>query len=78
MLKEFCEHCAQQTEHKEIIKQKPSKFGKSRKEQFKAFISGFIAGSASPAGASLDLIDRYLICQKCGHKKLKNCGDEFQ
>lgn len=38
----FCEKCGKQTEHKEIIKQKPSKYGKSKKEQFKAFLDGFL------------------------------------
>ncbi|WP_337916105.1 hypothetical protein [Vibrio cholerae] len=39
----FCEKCGKQTEHKELIKQKPSKYGKSKKEQFKAFLEGFVA-----------------------------------
>ena len=78
MLKQFCDHCGEETEHREIIKQKPSKYGNSRKEQFKAFLSGFFAGTVSPAGASLDLIDRYVVCKKCGHKKRENLGDEFQ
>ena len=37
----FCEKCGKETEHKELIKQKPSKYGKSKKEQFKAFLEGF-------------------------------------
>lgn len=78
MEKQFCEHCAEVTEHKVVIKQKPSKYGKSKKEQFKAFLSGFFGGVASPFGASLDLIDRYVVCQKCGHRKLQNLGEEFQ
>jgi len=78
MVKKFCKCCAEVTDHKEIIKQKPSKYGKSKKEQFKAFLSGFFGGVASPAGASLDLIDRYIVCKKCGHKELENYGDEFQ
>ena len=71
MSKQFCEHCAEETEHKEIIKQKPSQYGKSKKEQFKAFLSGFFGGVATPAGASLDLIDRYVVCSKCGLKSWK-------
>jgi uncharacterized Zn finger protein len=78
MPKQFCEQCGEETEHKELIKQKHSKYGKSRKEQFKAFMSGFFGGMASPAGAALDLIDRYVVCTECGHKKLENFGDEFQ
>jgi hypothetical protein len=78
MSKQLCEHCGEETEHKEVIKQKPSKYGKSKKEQFKAFLDGFFGGRASPFGASLDLIDRYVVCKKCGHKKLENFGDEFQ
>ncbi|HHF3110242.1 TPA: hypothetical protein ACPJ1P_004774 [Vibrio diabolicus] len=74
----FCEKCGKETEHKELIKQKPSKYGKSKKEQFKAFLEGFFGGVASSVGASLDLIDRYMVCQKCGHKTLENQGDEFQ
>ncbi|GAK86090.1 hypothetical protein JCM19238_3680 [Vibrio ponticus] len=37
----YCSNCGKTCEHKEIIKQKPSPYGKSRKEQFKAFLSGF-------------------------------------
>jgi len=76
---QYCEKCETATEHDEIIKQKPSKYGTSRKEQFKAFISGFFAGVAvGPALASLELVDRYVICQQCGFKKLENHGEEFQ
>ncbi|WBA13479.1 hypothetical protein [Salinivibrio kushneri] len=78
MSTKFCDKCGKETEHKEIIKQKPSKYGKSKKEQFKAFLDGFFGGVASPVGASLDLIDRYEVCTRCGHKTLKNQGDEFQ
>ncbi|USD33700.1 MULTISPECIES: hypothetical protein [Vibrio] len=74
----FCEKCGEKTEHKELIKQKPSKYGKSKKEQFKAFLEGFFGGVASPVGASLDLIDRYVVCEKCGYKTLENLGDAFQ
>ncbi len=73
----FCEKCGKQTEHKELIKQKSSKYGKSKKEQFKAFLEGFFGGVASPVGASLDLINRYVVCSECGHKTLDNQGDEF-
>ncbi|EGA64899.1 hypothetical protein L1D54_03495 [Vibrio brasiliensis] len=79
MTVQWCEKCAQQTEHKEVMKQKPSQYGKSRKEQFKAFLSGFFTGVAvGGALASLELVDRYVVCQKCGHKKLENHGEEFQ
>ncbi|EMK6579132.1 hypothetical protein V9K10_003771, partial [Vibrio cholerae] len=54
-----------------------SKYGKSKKEQFKAFLDGFFGGVASPVGASLDLIDKYVVCSVCGHKTLDNQGDEF-
>lgn len=74
----YCEKCGKETEHKELIKQKPSKYGKSKKEQFKAFLEGFFGGVASPLGASLDLIDRYVECSECGNKTLENYGDEFQ
>ncbi|WP_038173475.1 MULTISPECIES: hypothetical protein [Vibrio] len=76
---QFCDKCARPTAHKELIKQKPSPYGKSRKEQFKAFLSGFFGGIAvGPALASLELIDRYVVCQECGHKKLENHGEEFK
>ncbi|WP_432463541.1 MULTISPECIES: hypothetical protein [unclassified Agarivorans] len=78
MLTQFCQTCGEQTEHQQLLKQKPSKYGTTKKEQIKAFIEGFFAGQASPVGASLDLIDRYLVCQKCGRKTLANQGDEFQ
>lgn len=78
MAMQFCDKCCKETEHKEIIKQKPSKYGKSKKEQFKAFLEGFFSGTASPVLASLELLDRYVECQECGHRKLENHGDEFQ
>ncbi|MCL9777175.1 hypothetical protein [Vibrio methylphosphonaticus] len=74
----YCEKCGKETEYKELIKQKPSQYGKSKKQQFNAFLSGFFGGVASPAGASLDLIDRYVVCLECGSKTLDNHGDEFQ
>lgn len=73
----YCKRCGKDTEHRELIKQKPSKYGKSKKEHFKAFFEGFFGGIASPVGASLDLIDRYVICTECGLKTLENYGDEF-
>ncbi|CAE6892426.1 hypothetical protein ACOMICROBIO_FLGHMIGD_00943 [Vibrio sp. B1FLJ16] len=62
------------------MRQKPSKYGKSKKEQFKAFLDGFFSGSAAslPAGASLELTDRYIICTSCGKETLENHGEEFQ
>ncbi|TKF25166.1 hypothetical protein [Enterovibrio norvegicus] len=76
----FCEKCAKETSHKEVMKQKPSKYGKSKKEQFKAFLDGFFSGSASslPAGASLEVTDRYVVCSECGNQTLENHGNEFQ
>ncbi|MEZ8077597.1 hypothetical protein ACED27_21425 [Vibrio sp. FF112] len=74
----YCDKCGQKTEHKELIKQKPSKYGNSKKEKFKEFLAGFLGGMASPAGASLDLIARYVVCLECGIKTLENHGDEFQ
>ncbi|SHE42717.1 hypothetical protein [Vibrio gazogenes] len=76
----FCENCGQDTEHKEVMKQKPSKYGQSRKEQFKAFLDGFFSGSAAslPAGASLELTDRYVVCTMCGKETLENHGTAFQ
>jgi len=78
MTVQYCEKCNKDTEHKEIMKQKPSKYGKSKKEKFKAFLEGFFSGTASPVLASLDLLDRYVECQTCHHRKLENHGDEFQ
>lgn len=76
----FCEQCGEETTHKEVMKQKPSKYGKSKKEQFKAFLDGFFSGSAAslPAGASLELTDRYIVCTQCGKQTLENYGEEFQ
>lgn len=75
----YCSNCGQTCEHREIIKQKKSPYGKSRKEQFKAFLSGFFAGAmVGGALASLELIDRYVQCTNCGHKTLDNKGEEFQ
>ncbi|WP_194436668.1 hypothetical protein [Vibrio fluminensis] len=75
----YCSNCGKTCEHKEIIKQKPSPYGKSRKEQFKAFLSGFFsAATLSAPLASLDLIDRYEQCSHCQHMTLDNKGEEFQ
>ncbi len=76
----FCEKCGKDTEHKEIMKQKPSKYGKSRKEQFKAFLDGFFSGSAAslPGVASLEVTDRYIVCSNCGQATLENHGQEFR
>ena len=65
-------------DHEEMIKQKPSKYGKSKKEQFKAFLDGFFSGVASPVLASLELMDRYVKCGECGLTTLENHGDEFK
>jgi hypothetical protein len=40
-LKQFCEPCGEEAGHKEVIKQKPSKYGKSKKEQLKGFPFSF-------------------------------------
>lgn len=75
----FCPQCQSETEYKECIKQKPSPYGKSRKETVKAFFSGFFSGMVvGPALASLELIDRYEQCQTCGHLTLDNHGEEFK
>ncbi|WP_220721351.1 hypothetical protein [Agarivorans litoreus] len=78
MFKQYCKKCGEETDHKELMKQKPSKYGTSKTEQFKAFMEGFFGGTASAVGASLDLLDRYVVCQQCGCKTLDNKGDEFQ
>ncbi|WP_406611354.1 hypothetical protein [Agarivorans sp. JK6] len=78
MFKRYCKKCGEETDHKELMKQKPSKYGTSKTEQLKAFMEGFFGGTASAVGASLDLLDRYIVCQQCGCKTLDNKGDEFQ
>ena len=80
MNKRFCEECGEKTEHRETIKQKPSKYGNSKKEQFKAFLDGFFSGASAslPGGASLELTNRYIVCEKCGKQTLENHGTEFQ
>ncbi|MDO6687253.1 MULTISPECIES: hypothetical protein [unclassified Agarivorans] len=78
MTRQFCQQCEKVTEHKEIVKQKPSKYGSSKMEQFKAFLEGFFGGTASAVGASLDLVDRYVECEKCQLRTLENHGEEFQ
>nr|WP_241909836.1 hypothetical protein [Vibrio sp. 10N.261.55.A7] len=80
MSQSFCSRCKKETEHNESMKQKPSKYGKSRKEQIKAFLDGFFSGSAAslPGGASLELTERYLVCTVCGLQTLENHGTEFQ
>ncbi|AAF96368.1 conserved hypothetical protein [Vibrio cholerae MAK 757] len=76
----FCEKCGKNTEHKEVMKQKPSKYGKSKREQFKAFLDGFFSSSAAslPGGVSLELTDRYVVCAICGSATLENHGEQFQ
>ncbi|POZ62088.1 hypothetical protein [Chromobacterium alticapitis] len=78
MAKQYCEKCGKETEHKEWIQQKPSQYGKSRKEQLKAFLDGFFSGWGGHGLASIDLVDRYVICQACGNKKLQNHGEQFK
>ncbi|TVN36411.1 pullulanase [Vibrio cholerae] len=76
----FCEKCGKNTEHKEVMKQKPSKYGKSKREQFKAFLDGFFSSSAAslPGGVSLELTDRHVVCAICGSTTLENHGEQFQ
>ncbi|BCK22635.1 MULTISPECIES: hypothetical protein [Vibrio] len=76
----FCKKCGKNTEHKEVMKQKPSKYGKSKREQFKAFLDGFFSSSAAslPGGISLELTDRYVVCAVCGSATLENHGEQFQ
>ncbi|OWY40582.1 hypothetical protein CEK28_03380 [Xenophilus sp. AP218F] len=78
MPKQFCEKCGKETEHKEFIKQKPSAYGPGKKEQFKAFVDGLVSGYGGGGLAAIELIDRYVVCEACGHKKLENFGDEFK
>ncbi|MCG6229670.1 hypothetical protein [Vibrio furnissii] len=76
----FCESCNKETEHKEVMKQKKSKYSNSKKDKVKEFFDGFFSASSAslPAGASLELTDRYIICTKCGKETLENHGTEFQ
>ncbi|MVB16844.1 pullulanase [Vibrio cholerae] len=76
----FCKKCGKNTEHKEVMKQKTSKYGKSKREQFKAFLDGFFSSSAAslPGGISLELTDRYVVCAVCGSATLENHGEQFQ
>ncbi|WP_053029319.1 hypothetical protein [Vibrio cholerae] len=56
------------------MKQKPSKYGKSKREQFKAFLDGFFSSSAAslPGGVSspvepqwLQLLCLSLVVMRC-------------
>lgn len=79
MQSKFCEKCNEITPHREVIKQKPSKYDQSRKGKFIAFLEGFFSPSkAIPGGVALELTDRYLECVNCKHRTLDNKGDEFQ
>lgn len=73
-----CPACNMETSHIQLLLQKPSEYGTSKKEQVKAFVSGFISGSASPVLASLELLDRHLICEKCGVRRVENEGQELE
>lgn len=72
-----CPDCGCDTSHVQLLMQKKSKYGSSKKEKFKEFIDGFLSGTASPVLASLELIDRHLICEKCGVRRIVNEGQEL-
>lgn len=78
MAQRYCEHCKKNTEYREIVRQKPSKFGTSRKEKVKAFFSGFFSGWGSGGLAWIELTDRYVVCQECGEQVKENFGEKFQ
>lgn len=44
MNKRFCEECGEETEHRETIKQKPSKYGNSKKSSSKHSSMAFLVG----------------------------------
>lgn len=72
-----CPTCGFDTSHIQLLMQKESKYGSSKKEKIKEFVDGFLSGTASPALASLELIDRHLICEKCGVRRIVNEGKEL-
>jgi len=73
---QFCEKCNKKTKHKEIVKQKKSKYGSSKKEQFKAFLSGFFSGTGGHGFASMELTQVYLVCEECGFSKAEHFAEE--
>ncbi len=76
----FCEKCGKNTEHKEVMKQKPSKYGKSKKRAAQGISRWIFSSSAAslPGGVSPELTDRYVVCFICGSATLENHGEQFQ
>ena len=78
MTKTYCEHCKKLTEHREVVKQKPSEYGNSRKEKIKAFLGGFFSGWGGSGLAWLDHVDHYAVCDECGGQKKEIFGECLQ
>jgi DNA-directed RNA polymerase subunit RPC12/RpoP len=71
----YCEKCGKNTEHKELMQPKPAQ----RPKTVTDFIKQFIAlESRSYQVMDTDSLDRYIICEVCGTKRLENVGQEFE
>ena len=71
----YCEKCGKNTEHKELMQLKPVQ----RPKTVTDFIKQFIAlESRSYQVMDTDSLDRYIVCEVCGTKRLENVGHEFE
>mgnify|MGYP000213849303 CR=1 FL=1 len=71
----YCEKCGKNTEHKELMQPKPVQRPKTLTDFIKQFIS---LESRSYQVMDTDSLDRYIICEVCGTKRLENVGQEFE
>ena len=71
----YCEKCGKNTEHKELMQPKPAQRPKTVTDFIKQFIS---LESRSYQVMDTDSLDRYIICEVCGTKRLENVGQEFE
>lgn len=71
----YCEKCGKNTEHKELMQTKPVQRPKTVTDFIKQFISLELR---SYQVMDTDTLDRYIICEVCGTKRLENVGQEFE
>ena len=74
MALEYCEVCKSETEHKEMLLRKPSRYdnNKSFFGRFMLFIHEFVNGG------NYHNMDRHIKCGVCGNKAISNTGTEFE
>ena len=71
----YCEKCGKNTEHKELMQLKPVQRPKTLTDFIKRFISLELR---SYQVMDTETLDRYIVCEVCGTKRLENVGQEFE